>query len=182
MVNRQVESLVRLVETLLDVSRVQLGSFSLKTEPGVDLGEVAREVVYRHRPQWEAACEAVTLQVEAAPLCGQWDRLRLEQVVGNLLSNAIKYGAGHPIEVAVSREAHAARLEVRDHGIGIPAKDRERLFNRFERAVPASNYGGLGLGLYITRQIVTAHGGTISCESEPGAGSTFVVELPLQAA
>jgi signal transduction histidine kinase len=108
--------------------------------------------------------------------------VRLEQVVSNLLSNAIKYGSGHPIEVAVSRNTHTARLEVTDHGIGISADDQARLFNRFERAASIKSFGGLGLGLYVTRQIVTAHGGTIRVESQPGAGATFVVELPLEAA
>jgi signal transduction histidine kinase len=108
--------------------------------------------------------------------------VRLEQVVGNLLSNAIKYGAGHPIEVAVSRNAHTAKLAITDHGIGISPEDQARLFNRFERAVSIKSFGGLGLGLYITRQIVTAHGGTIRVDSQPGAGATFLVELPLQAA
>jgi signal transduction histidine kinase len=182
MCSRQIDTLVRLIETLLDVSRIRLGSFTLTTELGVDLGEVAREVVGRHRPQWEAACAPVTLSVDAPPPCGHWDRLRLEQVVGNLLSNAIKYGAGHPIEIAVSHNAHGARLVVADHGIGISADDQARLFNRFERAGSIKSFGGLGLGLYITRQIVTAHGGTIHVESQPGTGATFVVELPLERA
>jgi signal transduction histidine kinase len=182
MCNRQLETLVRLIETLLDVSRIQLGSFSLRTEPGVDLGEVARDGVSRYRAQWEAACAPVTLRADSRPPCGRWDRLRLEQVFGNLLSNAIKYGGGHPIEVAVSRNGHTAKLAVTDHGIGISAEDQARLFNRFERAVSIESFGGLGLGLYITRQIVVAHGGTIRVESQPGAGATFVVELPLEAA
>jgi signal transduction histidine kinase len=180
--NRQLEALGRLIETLLDVSRIRLGSFSLKTEPGVDLVEVAREVVGRHQPQWESAHAPVTLHVDAPPPCGHWDRVRLEQVVGNLLSNAIKYGGGHPIEVAVSCKTHTASLKIKDHGIGISAEDQARLFNRFERAVSIRSFGGLGLGLYITRQIVTAHGGTIRVESQPGAGATFFVELPLGAA
>jgi signal transduction histidine kinase len=182
MCNRQIETMVRLIETLLDVSRLRLGTFTLKTEQCVDLGEVVREVVFRHRPQWEAACTPVVLSVDTPAPRGDWDRLRLEQVVSNLLSNAIKYGAGHAIEVAVTRSAHAARLVVRDHGIGISADDQARIFNRFERAASIRSFGGLGLGLYITRQIVTAHGGTIRVESQPGAGATFIVELPLEGA
>jgi signal transduction histidine kinase len=182
MCNRQIATMVRLIETLLDVSRLRLGTFALKTEPGVDLGEVAREVFSRLRPQWEAAGTPVALSVDAPAPCGRWDRVRLEQVVSNLLSNAIKFGGGHPIEVAVSRDARRARLVVRDHGMGISADDQERIFNRFERASSIKSFGGLGLGLYITRQIVTAHGGTIHVESQPGAGATFVVELPLEGA
>src|SRR5262249_15350055 len=154
--------------------------------------EVARSVVERQRVQWEAAQSPVTMHVQGDPPRGRWDRVRLEQVVGNLLSNAIKYGGGRPIDVAVSQcectctstgsgPERLARLEVRDHGIGISAEDQRRIFNRFERAASIRSFGGLGLGLYITRQIVFSHGGTIRVESEPGAGSTFRVELPLGA-
>jgi len=182
MCNRQIATMVRLIETLLDVSRLRLGTFTLKAEPGVDLGEVTREVVSRLRPQWEAAGMPVVLSIDAPAPRGPWDRVRLEQVVSNLLSNAIKFGGGHPIEVAVSRDARRARLLVSDHGIGISVEDQERIFNRFERASSIKSFGGLGLGLYITRQIVTAHGGTIHVESQPGAGATFIVELPLEGA
>ena len=96
----------------------------------------------------------------------------------NLLSNAIKFGAGKPIEIAVGAERGTARLAVRDHGIGIASDQRDRIFGRFERAVSERHYGGLGLGLYISRRIVEDHGGSIRCESQPGAGSTFIVELP----
>jgi len=112
---------------------------------------------------------------------GQWDWLRLEQVVTNLLSNALKYGGGYPVEVGVSAEEDRARLTVRDQGIGIPLKDQARIFNRLERAVSSRNYGGLGLGLWIARQIVEAHGGVIRVESEPGYGATFIVEVPFAA-
>jgi signal transduction histidine kinase len=104
--------------------------------------------------------------------------VRLEQVVLNLLSNAIKYGAGQPIAVAVQADAATVRLVVRDQGIGIAPADQARIFERFERAAPSSHYGGLGLGLYIVRQIVGAHGGTLGVESSPGAGATFSVTLP----
>jgi signal transduction histidine kinase len=101
-------------------------------------------------------------------------------VIANLLSNACKYGAGKPIRVEVGLDGKLARLSVRDHGIGIAPADRERIFERFERAASARHYGGLGLGLYITRQVVEAHGGTIRVASHAGAGSTFSVELPLE--
>jgi signal transduction histidine kinase len=90
----------------------------------------------------------------------------------------MKYGAGKPIEVTVAGAGDAATIAVQDHGIGISKVDLDRIFGRFERAVPARNYGGLGLGLYITRQLVEAHGGTIGVTSEPGAGTLFTVELP----
>ena len=107
--------------------------------------------------------------------------LRIAQIVTNLLSNACKYGAGKPIAIAVEGAGDLARLSVRDQGIGIPPTELDRIFECFDRAVSARHYGGLGLGLYITRQVVEAHGGTIKVDSQPGAGATFSVELPLRA-
>ena len=98
----------------------------------------------------------------------------------NLLSNAIKFGLGKPIEISISALAGRARLSVRDHGIGIDPHGRERIFKPFERNVSARHYGGLGLGLHIVKTVVIAMGGSVSLESELGAGSTFIVELPLQ--
>jgi signal transduction histidine kinase len=109
---------------------------------------------------------------------GLWDVPRLEQVVVNLLSNAARYGAGKPVHVCVREEAQAALLSVRDEGIGIPPDVLPRLFGRFERGVPVTNYGGLGLGLYISRNIVEAMGGRIQVQSAPGQGATFTVVLP----
>jgi signal transduction histidine kinase len=99
-------------------------------------------------------------------------------VITNLLANAIKFGQGRPIRIVVRGAGDRARLEVHDRGIGIAPGDRERIFERFERAVSASHFGGLGLGLYISREIVVAHGGTIHIDSQPGSGTTFTVELP----
>lgn len=115
----------------------------------------------------------------AEPVVGAWDASRLEQVVINLLWNALKFGAGRPIELRVERRADAALLTLTDQGIGISPEAQARIFERFGRGVPASHYGGLGLGLFIARAIVEAHGGTIGVASEPGRGSTFTVELPL---
>jgi signal transduction histidine kinase len=112
------------------------------------------------------------------PVVGRWDGLRIDQVITNLISNAIKFGAGKPIELEIGEEAGTARLSVRDHGIGIDLAQRVNIFDRFQRAVSPAHYGGLGLGLYLGRRIVEAHGGSIRVESEPGAGATFTVELP----
>jgi signal transduction histidine kinase len=111
-------------------------------------------------------------------VCGRWDRARIEQVVSNLLGNAIKFGSGRPIEITLRKERQAARLTVTDHGIGIDPAQCDAIFDRFTRAVSATHYGGIGLGLYICRQIVNAHRGTIRVESRPGEGATFIVELP----
>ncbi len=177
-IHRQLGRLSSLVESLLDVSRISAGRLELELED-VDLSALVREVVARFELEAErAACTLhVTLQ-EA--LVGRWDKLRLEQVVSNLLSNAIKYGAGKPIHLRVEPREGQAVLLVRDEGIGMTSEALRRIFNRFERAVSGRNYGGLGLGLYITRQLLEAMGGTVTAQSEPGAGSTFTVVLPLR--
>jgi signal transduction histidine kinase/NO-binding membrane sensor protein with MHYT domain len=172
---RQTRRLARLVNELLDISRLRLGRLELQTEQ-VDLAEVVRDVVERLREEPAWATSEHTLHVEG-PVRGWWDRSRLEQVVNNLLSNALRYGQGKPVEVTVHTRDEAAWVVVRDRGIGIAPESLQRIFERFERAA-SRNFGGLGLGLYITRQIVEAHGGTISVESELGRGSTFTVKLP----
>jgi signal transduction histidine kinase len=173
---RQVRRLSDLVDDLLDVSRISTGRLKLELER-VDLEALTREVLSRFESEAERVGCRLELGVEGASV-GQWDRLRLEQVVTNLLSNAIKYGAGTPIHIRVVGGESRVRLVVRDEGIGIEPEARERIFGKFERAVSERNYGGLGLGLYITRQIVEALGGTIWVESAPGQGATFSVELP----
>jgi signal transduction histidine kinase len=120
-----------------------------------------------------------TLSVELDPdTTGQWDPYRLEQIFGNLLSNAIRYASGKPIYIKTVRDRKVCRLIVRDEGIGISAEDQKKIFNRFERSEAAANITGLGLGLYICREIAEAHGGSISVQSELGKGSTFTVALP----
>jgi PAS domain S-box-containing protein len=171
------ERLGRLVDELLDVSRITAGRLVLEREP-VDLAAVAREVVLRSADELARSGSSVRLTAPAA-VCGRWDRPRVEQVAGNLLANAIKYGQGRPIDVRVEAEGRTARLLVRDRGVGIAADDQARIFDRFERAVSARHFGGLGLGLWIVRQVVEAHGGRIRVQSAPGEGAEFTVELPL---
>jgi PAS domain S-box-containing protein len=173
---RQVDRLARLIDDLLDVSRISAGR--LRIEPQrVELSELVGEVVARFSEVAERSGSPLRVRAER-PVEGHWDPVRLEQVVTNLLSNAIKFGAGRPIDVVVERVGGSARLTVSDQGIGIVPEARTRIFERFGRAVPVSNFGGLGLGLYIADQIVRAHAGTIAVASEPGAGATFTVELP----
>ena len=107
----------------------------------------------------------------------KWDRVRIEQVLTNLMSNAMKFGAGSPIEVRASATNDDVEIAVRDHGIGISQEDQERIFGRFERAVSTRHFGGLGLGLYISAQIVRSHQGSFRVESEPGKGASFIVRL-----
>jgi signal transduction histidine kinase len=175
-VSRQGQRLSGLVRELLDVSRLRTGRLQLQIEP-VDICAVVREVVERHAQ--EATWAGCSVEVSAhGPIIGAWDRSRVDQVATNLISNAIKYGSGKPIVVAVEATTTAARLTVTDHGIGVAAKDQERIFEEFERAVDAGHYGGMGLGLWIAREIVVRLGGTIQVQSSLGEGASFMVELP----
>jgi signal transduction histidine kinase len=175
---RQVDRLWRLVANLLDVSRISEQRLDLQLAT-VDLPALVRDVVDQFAADLARAGSPVKLE---APEClvGRWDPLRLAQILTNLLSNACRFGRGKPIEISVSADGGLARVVVRDHGIGISPKDRERVFQRYERAALSRQDGGLGLGLYITRQLIEAHGGSIQVSSELGAGSTFSVSLPLQ--
>ena len=171
--------LAHLVETLLDASRIASGRFELSRER-FELGEAVRQAAEHLRETAaRAGCELVV--TTDAGLIGWWDRLRIEQVVTNLLANAFKYAAGSRVEVSVVSSEGEAVLSVQDHGPGIAAADVERIFGRFERAVSMRHYGGMGLGLYVTRQIVEAHGGAVEAANPPEGGARFTVRLPLAA-
>jgi signal transduction histidine kinase len=172
----------RLIAHLLDGSRIAAGRLEFAPPSGpVELAPLVREVIDGLHEDLAASGSTIALHVEA-DVSGEWDRVRVEQVVTNLLSNAIKYGAGRPIEVHVGADGARARVDVRDRGIGIPRDSLARIFERFERAVDATHYGGLGLGLYIVRAIVEAMDGTVTVVSEQGLGSTFTVSLPVRQA
>ena len=143
----------------------------------LDLAEVARGAVAARTELFRRARCEVRLSVRT-PVTGRWDRTRLDRALSSLLANAAKYGQGFPIDVLVEEDGGRARLAVRDHGIGIPPERRERFFERFERGVSARHYGGLGLGLWLTRREALALGGSVRVESRPGAGATFTLELP----
>jgi signal transduction histidine kinase len=173
---RQAERLGSLVDGMLDVSRITSGRLSLQLDR-FDLCDAVTEVADSFR---EAATRAgCDLAVAArGPIVGAWDRLRIEQILSNLVGNAIKYAPHSPVEIEAKRTDSSALVTVRDHGTGIAPEDVERVFGQFERAVTARHLGGLGMGLYIARQIAIAHGGTIHCDSTPGRGAAFVLELP----
>jgi signal transduction histidine kinase len=175
---RQAERLGRISGALLDVTRITAGRLTLVRHE-LDLAALAREVVARHDDEAKAAGAQVAVEAGGPVRC-QADPDRVEQVVANLLSNAIKYGRGTPVAVRVRAEEGYAVLDVEDGGIGIPPDQQARIFGRFERAVPPRSYGGLGLGLWIVRSLVEAHGGQISVRSAAGQGSTFTVRLPLE--
>jgi predicted ATPase/signal transduction histidine kinase len=171
--------LEQLTSELLDVTRIEQDRLQLNpTEIALDA--IVREAVDHIEAELAAVGSSVSIEC-ATPVVGRWDPSRLEQVVTNLLINAAKFGAGKPIEIRIDQLGAAARLTVTDHGIGIDPARQPYVFDRFERAVPSSRYGGLGLGLYIVRSIVVAHGGTITVDSELGAGSTFTLTLPCAA-
>jgi len=173
---RSNERLVALVETLLDVSRISTGAFTLNAT-SFDLTAAVQEVVERFGEQAVRAGSEVTVR-SPGPLVGTWDRLRVEQVVVNLLANSLKYAAGTPVELELHGDPDGVELTVSDAGPGIPASESERIFHRFERAAPMRHFGGLGLGLYVARQIVEAHGGEIHLTPLRARGAQFVIRLP----
>ena len=174
---RQIRSLTRLIDDMLDVSRIRTGKLSIRPQAG-DLGVLAGRVVETLAPQFVSAGSRVELTVEG-PVPVLIDEFRIEQVLVNLLTNALRYGDGKPVAVRVSRAGEHGRVEVRDQGVGISEADQRRVFEQFERVTESGCPQGLGLGLFISEQIVQAHGGRIELSSRLGEGSCFSVALPL---
>jgi signal transduction histidine kinase len=182
-IRSQVARLSRLMSTLLDVSRIETGRSALHWE-SVDLALLAQIAVARERDTLpDNSPHRIVLRSDASSVVAQGDEARLEQVVVNLISNAVKYSpAGGAIDVTVGRDQDHAVLEVADRGIGVPVAERDRLFAPFSRTPSAIDAGieGTGLGLYISRKIVEAHGGSIDHRETLGGGTTFRVSLPLE--
>jgi PAS domain S-box-containing protein len=181
MVVAQADRLARLIDDLLDVSRLEAGRLALR-RVSLDLVELARTTT----DQAQATTHTHQLRVvtNAHPVTGHWDRDRLAQVMQNLLTNAIKYSSGGEIVTQVTAVDHEARVSVTDHGTGIAPEALDRLFSRFYRTEAASDSTtqGMGLGLYISKGLIEAHGGRLWVESALGQGSTFTFTLPLSRA
>ncbi|TJZ72027.1 hybrid sensor histidine kinase/response regulator [Chitiniphilus eburneus] len=174
--SRLVETLVRQIDDMLDISRIRTGKLYLRPTE-FDLGEMVDDTVGQFSEQLAATGNDLHLTI-ARHIVGRWDQFRLEQVLTNLVTNAMRYAPGTPLEITVTRHGSGARIAVRDHGPGIPQEHQQRIFQQFEQA--SGGASGLGLGLYISKQIVEAHGGDIFVQSIPGGGATFLVELPLE--
>lgn len=174
---QQSKRLSKMVNDLLDISLITTGKMDLEPEE-TDICEITTSVVERYRNRLQNK-DQINLLIKK-PVIGYCDKLRIEQAVVNLISNAIKYGKNKPISVEVNGNGNYAKIIVSDQGIGIPIDQQKRIFDRFERAVSPRDYKGLGVGLYITYQIIHAHNGKIHLSSQPNKGSIFTIEIPLK--
>lgn len=174
---KSIERLTRLVDDMLDISRISTGKFSLQKEE-FDLSEMVQDIVERLGPLLaESKCPVKIKKMDN--IKGVWDRFRLEQVITNILTNAAKYGAGKPVEITVAETEKTTKICIKDFGPGIAPEDQERIFQRYERAVPSKDSRGLGLGLSIVKEILQMHNGYIEVISELNKGSEFILTLPL---
>lgn len=174
--SRQINSMIRLISDMNDVSRMQNGKLSIR--PSVtNLTQLLQQIITDLSWQAEASgCSFVTEMEEN--VTGTWDELRVEQIIINLLTNALRYGNSKPIAITLCTTAETVEIAVRDQGIGIAAAAQQRIFEKFERAETKRVSDGLGMGLYIARQLAEAHQGTLEVESIPDKGSTFRLKLP----
>ncbi|HZU13357.1 MAG TPA: ATP-binding protein [Chloroflexota bacterium] len=176
-IDAQVTRLSRLVDDLLDVTRFARSQFELTRRP-MDLRPALEEAVNRF--SIIAPNHTFRLEVTDGDLHGEWDRDRLEQVLNNLIGNAVKYSPnGGEVLVRAGRTDHEITIAVHDQGVGIPPEEQSQVFDRFYRSAGTQNVKGMGLGLYVTRRVIEAHGGTVGVRSEPGAGSEFYFTLPV---
>jgi signal transduction histidine kinase len=174
--DRQIQSIIRLIDDMLDVSRIRSGKLSLR--PGwVELSGLLRRVVHDLTPQATTAGTSITLEA-GTPVSGWWDEFRIEQIVVNLLTNAMRYGCQQPISVTLTVDTDWARVDVRDCGPGVAPENQAKIFEPYERGVGSEAPAGLGLGLYISRQLAEVHEGSLTLHSKPGEGAVFSLTLP----
>ncbi len=174
---KQINRIERLVNDMLDMTQIRSGNFTLKKQP-MSLSDLVYEIIERKKPEFIQAGAPIPELHLCLSAWGNWDKLRLDQVISNLLINTIRYGNKKPVRIELKSDGKICQLIVEDHGIGIPEEKQNSIFNPFERAIDGDSVSGLGLGLFITQQIVVAHEGKIKMESTLGQGSTFTVELP----
>jgi signal transduction histidine kinase len=175
---RQIQSMIRLINDMVDVSRIRSGKLSIRpaqTELAGLLGRIVSDLAQRT----EAAGGTIALEAPQ-PVEGVWDEFRVEQIIINLLTNALRYGGSKPVTITLSQGDGRAQIVVRDQGVGISQEDQVRIFYPFERAGTKDVRDGLGLGLYIARQLAESHGGTLEVDSAPDQGAAFSLTLPLQ--
>jgi signal transduction histidine kinase len=175
---RDVQKLTRLVEDMVDVTHLGERSLVINCE-FFNLEDFMEEVIARGTQKLKGLQAQLKLQVKA-PVMVNWDRRRIEQVIFNLLGNALLYGRGSQIELTVTSGGGYVYLSVKDSGPGISKEKQKKVFNKFDRGSQSREISGLGLGLYLAREIVTLHNGSISVESAPQRGSTFKIQLPVQ--
>jgi len=173
---RQIKSMIRLIDDMLDVTRMRSGKLSIRPAQ-VELMNLLERVVSDLSLQAATTGSSLTLRPHDG-VTGCWDEFRVEQVIVNLLTNALRYGCGQPVEVSVERSGDMVRIDVRDQGKGIASSDLERIFEPYERGARNGEPKGLGLGLYISRQLAISHGGELRVTSKPGEGSVFSLVLP----
>ncbi|HXH31769.1 MAG TPA: CHASE domain-containing protein [Bacteriovoracaceae bacterium] len=174
----QLGRLTDLVDNLLDVTRARAGKLTLQREV-INVVEVVSEIVERFKLQLEGSETYIEMHAPEE-IVGCFDRLRIEQITENLVSNAAKYASGKPVNLTLSEVQGCLRLEIKDEGVGISEENLKRIFEKFERVSENDDsVNGLGLGLFITKQIIDAHGGVINVTSRENIGTTFTVELPM---
>lgn len=172
---RQIQSMIRLIDDMVDVSRIRSGKLSIRPTE-TELSDLLQRIVSDLSHQAAAAGTSIMLDAEKIA-SGTWDEFRVEQIIINLLTNALRYGGGKPVTVTLQANPVYAEVTVRDQGNGITVSDQHRIFEPFERAGTTTG-AGLGLGLYIARQLAEAHGGSLSVESTYGEGAAFTLRLP----
>ena len=175
---RQIQSMIRLINDMVDVTRIRSGKLSIRPAHA-ELSKLLHRIVGDLGQRTEAAGGTIELHAPQ-PVHGVWDEFRVEQVIINLLTNALRYGGNDPVKITLESDGVHAAVEVRDQGEGISTADQLRIFNPFERAGTKDVREGLGLGLYIARQLAESHGGTLEVTSVPNQGAAFRLTLPLQ--
>jgi signal transduction histidine kinase len=173
---RQIQSMIRLINDMNDVSRIQNDKLSI-LPADTNLSKLLHNIAEDLAQQAEAAGSAFVLDIQP-DVTGVWDEFRIEQIIINLLTNALRYGDAKPVNVTLRADATSAELKVSDHGLGIPTAEQERIFEKFERGNIKKVREGLGMGLFIARQLASAHQGTLTVTSSVGEGSTFTLTLP----